>query len=173
VIQRQIFVSRPTDIARSQQAFCSALERVLASRDLVPRTVGSSDFTSQAPLKKILQLMDECDGACILGLVQARADTAVFKPGTKRERTEQDVLFPSPWNHLEAGMALVRGLPLLVIREDGVLGGIFDRDLGAAFVHELPARAKERWLRGAAFQQSLAEWMGLMGQRLRPGSPPN
>ena len=97
---RQVFLSRPTVLTRSQQqSFCHALRRELCrQRSRAASSVGTSDFTSQPPLRRILQLMDQCVGACILGLVQAHADTATIKPGTKEERIEHDVRYPTAWN---------------------------------------------------------------------------
>lgn len=113
--------------------------------------------------------MSRCDGACILGLVQLRARDVTVKAGTNAETNVENAVFATPWNQLEAGMALVRGLPLLVICEQGVAGGIFDDGVGDVFVHRLHGGLSHRWLSGPQFGQALGEWIGLIN--LRPTSP--
>ena len=33
---------------------------------------------------------------------------------------------PTPWNQLETGLLFGLGLPLLVLKQEGITGGIFD-----------------------------------------------
>jgi hypothetical protein len=49
------------------------------------------------------------------------------------------VLFPTPWNHIEAGILHGLGLPLLVFAEDGISGGVFDRGVTDVFIHRMPS----------------------------------
>jgi hypothetical protein len=170
VASHHVFLSRPTEITRAQQTFCKSLEDVLVKNGLTTHTVGATDFTSRVPLRKVLEVMTGCDGACILGLVQARAARLVTKPGTRAEQTTATAVFPTPWNQLEAGLAVALGLPLLVLCEPGITGGIFDRGVGDAFIHELPPERRVRWLASPQFEQSIAEWLDLMNRRL-PARP--
>jgi hypothetical protein len=48
------------------------------------------------------------------------------------------VVFPSPWNQLEAGILFSLGLPLLVFRESGIYGGVFDHGVSDVFIHSIP-----------------------------------
>lgn len=160
----RVFLSRPTALTASQQGFCDSLDRTFKAHGLESHTVGAQDFTSRSPLGKVLEVMNSCDGACILGLVQMKAASVVLKPGTKQRRTLTDVVFTSPWNQLEAGMALIRGLPLFVICEAKVSGGIFDDGVADAYIHRLPTRDREGWLESRAFLGSLEAWIETMRQ---------
>lgn len=152
-----VFVSRPTDLTPRQLRFHDALLRFLAHSHLRPRTVGASDFTNRSPLQLVSQLMDECCGALILGFAQLSFSSGVSKPGTRRERRVRGLLLPTPWNHLEAGIAFHANLPLFVIREAGVAPeGIFDPSVSDYFVHH--TELKPRWLRSNAFIQPFEEW---------------
>ena len=153
-------------LARRQAKFCDDLMGTFVSKGLTPHTVGAQDFTSRSPLRKVLDVLRKCDGACILGFIQVEASNVVVKPGTKSESILPRAVFPTPWNQLEAGMALVRGLPLLVICQEGVSGGIFDDGVGDVYVHRLRAGLGQQWLSSAEFQQSLHEWIGLMRRRV-------
>lgn len=84
-------------------------------------------------------MVRHCAGGVILGFGQLEASSGLAKRGTSAERTIEDVLLlPSAWNHLEAGIIYAAGLPVLVFREDGVQGGIFDPGVTDAFIHKMP-----------------------------------
>jgi hypothetical protein len=166
-----IFVSKPTALTRAQNLFCRELGTTFQASGLTTHTVGVNDFTSRRPLRKILETINACDGACVLGLIQVTAPSAVFKANTSERRDVADAVFATPWNQLEAGMAVARDLPLLVVCEPGVAGGIFDQGVGDAFTHVLPAKGRLQWLRSEQFRQSMAEWIGLMNQRLPNRQP--
>ena len=80
-----------------------------------------------------------CAGGIILGFGQFRADQGVSKHGTALERAiAEPVVFPTPWNQLEAGILFSLGLPLMVFREPGIGGGVFDPGVTDVFIHPMP-----------------------------------
>ena len=61
----------------------------------------------------------------------------------------------TPWNQVEAGMAAALGLPVLVVREPGVVGGVFELaedvvtivvDFDDALAPERATFSLERWV---------------------------
>src|SRR5207247_5435291 len=44
----------------------------------------------------------------------------------------------SPWNQLEAGILVSLGVPLIVLKEDGVGGGVLDAGAVDVFINRLP-----------------------------------
>lgn len=111
----------------------------LGEMGLEPRAVGRSDYPTQLPLREVLVLARHCSGGVILGFAQYRSLEGVEKPGTDHERAEHSSRpFPTPWNHLEAGILFAQSLPLLIFREADVSGGIFDHGVTDVFVHDMP-----------------------------------
>lgn len=109
---------------------------------LDPRTLGRSDYPTREPLDEVRVLLAHCAGAVVLGFTQGEA----FEPGVPAKSTgdirvpESGVRFlASPWNQLEGALAFGMRLPLLILREKGVTGGIFDPGAAGAFVHEMPS----------------------------------
>ena len=45
---------------------------------------------------------------------------------------------PTPWNHLEAGILFNQSLPILIFREEGIEGGVFDIGTPDVFIHKMP-----------------------------------
>jgi hypothetical protein len=134
-----VFVSCPTDLSAAQDASRRAILRELDRLGLEPRAIGRSDYPTELPLREVLILARHCAGGLILGFTQFQSKAGVSRPGTKKEKKVSSLsFFPSPWNHLEAGILFGLQLPLLVFREEGVEGGIFDIGVTDVFIHKMP-----------------------------------
>ncbi len=135
-----VFVSCPTSLNRKQQACRQIILRELERLELEPRAIGRSDYPTILPLREVLMLAGHCAGGIILGFEQYYSEMGVRKRGIngQQARVTSPVPFPTPWNHLEAGILFGLKLPLLVFREDGITGGIFDNGVTDIFIHGMP-----------------------------------
>src|SRR5437667_6805088 len=85
----------------------------------------------------------------------ARRGNPVFTKAMKRPSGDQSVgiwksaagsassassfaSFPTAWNNLEAGILFGLGLPILIFKEDGISGGVFDNGVTDVFIHKMP-----------------------------------
>jgi hypothetical protein len=121
-----VFVSQPTKLTPDQITTRDWLMGQLAQVNLVPRTVGVSDFAAKNPIQEVCILAKHCSGGLILGFEQMRIESGTSKPGTAFETAISNQAQATPWNQLEAGILTAFRLPLLVLRESGVSGGVFD-----------------------------------------------
>jgi len=136
-----VFVSCPTSLSGGQEGSRAALIKFLEELNLEPRALGRSDYPAEFPLREVLVIANHCAGGLILGFEQFQATAGTWKRGTKEERkvaSKGSVLFPTAWNHLEAGILFGLGLPILIFREDGISGGVFDNGVTDVFVHKMP-----------------------------------
>lgn len=148
-----VFVSRPTWVPPAFQAGLEGFLRVLTTLGLQPRTLGSTDYPSKAPLDEVIGLMSKCRGAIILGYPQVVATAGSIKD----KAITAELLLPTEWNHIEAGLAYARGLPLLMIHHLGVGRGVFDRGALAGFIHA-QRLDDPGWPLRAEIQGALAKW---------------
>lgn len=155
---RDVFVSKPNTVTERQQMFWQQVKTRLEERSLRPRTLGATDYSNVAPIGAVKNVMVQCQGAIILGFRQIRLIDGVAKEGTERQEVLTEHLLPTAWNHIEAGMAFALGLPVLVVKEAGVSGGVFDLGVSDRFIHEVTLPGEE-WLRSDAFLQPLNEWV--------------
>lgn len=82
-----------------------------------------------------------CAGGVILGFEQFQTTSGTWKRGTKEAthlQAQETVSFPTPWNQLEAGILFGMGLPLLIFKEKGISGGVFDNGVTDVFIHRVP-----------------------------------
>ncbi len=115
--------------------------KFLDDLNIEPRALGRSDYPAEFPLREVLVIAHHCAGGLILGFEQFQASSGIWKRGTKEERKlspKASVPFPTSWNHLEAGILFGLGLPILIFREEGISGGVFDNGVTDVFVHRMP-----------------------------------
>jgi hypothetical protein len=117
---RNIFVSVGTSSNEEQEVFVRAVEDRLRSEGLIPHTVGRNTFSSDAPLKKVIELLDSCQGAVVIALERSFFPSGIDKRGGPNETQLSNIRLPTPWNHIEAAMAYSRRLPLMVVVESGL-----------------------------------------------------
>ncbi|MEU9478785.1 hypothetical protein [Streptomyces sp. NPDC048191] len=109
----------------------------------------SRDAYGEDPWRALTRLLREVDGVVLLGFRQLDARNAVWRPDTKEEDASAG-WWTTPWLHIEAGMAVALGLPLLVAPETDVEDGVFHPDVWGTQVSgtELspPGTGADDWL---------------------------
>ncbi|MGZ3750956.1 MAG: hypothetical protein ACXVB0_00900 [Mucilaginibacter sp.] len=136
-----VFVSCPTSLSDEQEQKRAVITKILDELQLEPRALGRSDYPKDYPLKEVYIIAKHCSGGIILGFEQFYSDSGIRKRNSKDEKKiekTKPILFPTPWNHLEAGILYGLKLPLLIFKEPGVEGGVFDFGITDAFVHTMP-----------------------------------
>lgn len=134
-----VFVSLPSRLTPQQLAVREALYERIRAFDLEPRTVGSPyDVALRNPLHEVRTVARHCSGGLILGFVQMYVSSGYVVRGEDEPQPHERLPFPTPWNHLETGVLFGLGLPILVFREEGISGGIFDVGSSDVFLHEMP-----------------------------------
>lgn len=57
-----------------------------------------------------------------------------FRPQTNNEEKWNDKWLATPWNEIEVGMGLMKGMPILLVKDPHIDMGIFDSNLSECFV---------------------------------------
>jgi len=152
-----VFLSVGRTYTDDQEQFVTSLEASLRTRGLNPRTVGRSDFSSKAPLKRISEVLDGCHGSVVLAFERSRATHFVDRPGSPSEARSDSVRLPTVWNQIEASMSYAKGLPLLVLvesglKDEGLLEARYDWYVQWIDLQDAALRTNE-------FQAVLADWV--------------
>jgi len=120
-----VFLSFPKPHMVRQQNVVSVLCGYLEERGLTARTLGVTDYDSDAPLTAIRRLMLESNGLIAIAFRRSRHDKMVVNAnsdiGDRPERVVEGSWSTSIWAHVEPAMAYQLGLPILLLREHNVL----------------------------------------------------
>lgn len=174
--QIPVFASVPSKLNARQAFSFSYVKACLQGNGLEPRTVGVSDPAMLNPLHEVRTLARHCAGGIIMGYRQITASVVQTPQWVVTGAGEREIkpgrikpyAAPTPWNQLETGILFGLGLPLFVLREDGITGGIFDAGSSDVLVHSMPM-PKPDWVEDAdedpwvpwvqeGFQAALRRW---------------
>ncbi len=116
--------------------------RSLETAGLDPRQMNKNEWSFEQPLRAIRNVMQECDGAVVIAFSRSSFPMGTELTKTGGENSLGPINLPTVWNQIEAAMAYMQDLPLLVVaerglREEGLLEGKYDwrvfwTDLGEA-----------------------------------------
>lgn len=152
-----IFVSRPNSLSEEQENTIKEIEKLFKERDLVMRTIGTTDFPNVAPMLAVQNLMKECCGTLILGFPQTIIENGISKQNTPNEKNIENIIIPTPWNHIESAIAFNLNIPMLIIKDKEINGGIFDIGTTGHFIHTFDLSTQE-WIKEPRFLQPFNEW---------------
>lgn len=154
-IMTNIFISRPTTISEKYESPYSEFETFLRDKGIKSRRLGGSDYSRKAPLIAVMDIIEDCKGAIIIGYPQFE-----FHNASKRADTvlsESSMLFPTPWNQIEAVLAYKKRIPVLVIAQNEINGGIFDNGITGEFVLKTDLSNND-WYKEKAFCGIFNDW---------------
>lgn len=122
----RVFISKPGTLTVPQQEMVREVVRLLAEQHIDAVTVERRNYPGVGAISEVRRVLSGCSGAVIMGFRQLEVSKGTWRRGTAEAKSVEDVALPTTWNHVEAGMAAMAGLPMLFFLEDGVLGGLFE-----------------------------------------------
>lgn len=152
---KKIFISRPTVIGNAYEKPYKAFERFFKSEGFSPRRLGKSDYSLKAPLVSVMDLIDQCKGAIVLGYPHQEVAYSVTKGGEVIDK--HGIFLPTPWNQIEGTLAFQKEIPVLVVAHKGVEGGLFDYGVTGQFVLETDL-SNDKWFKSEEFLGIFQDW---------------
>ena len=152
-----IFLSRPNSLSCEQEKTIDEIEKLLISRGMAMRTIGTTDFPNVAPMLAVEQVMNECAGIIVLGFPQIHVLTGTLKKDTKQQMNIKNKKIPTTWNHIETTIAFLLKIPMLIIRDENLDGGVFDVGTTGHFIHTLDLNSQV-WIKEQKFLQPFNNW---------------
>ncbi|MFY3455544.1 hypothetical protein ACOTJD_02745 [Achromobacter xylosoxidans] len=174
-----IFVSRPTPHLEAQQNFIDLFTRELEVRGFNPLTLGpGSAYDYEAPLVGIRRMLRHCCGLVSIAFRRTHADSMIKYAGAdipnQSEHEMGDVWLTSPYCQIEPAMAFQLGLPILILREEGVLAeGVLEKGVTGLYLPEFALAAATSYIAGEECRHLLDQWGGFVRAVYRKlGDPP-
>lgn len=174
-----VFLSYPRPHLKEQAQFMDKLARYLRDRGLEPRTLGVTDYDMDTPLKAIRRLMLESNGVITIALRRTKVNDAVSRAGANLEDAKEspvkDCWLTSPYCQIEPAMAYQLGLPLLILRERGVVAeGLLQHGVVGLFMPEVDmSNSAREYFNSHEWKDIIGKWEGQVRAVVSSkGSPP-
>lgn len=144
----RVFVGVPAIVTARQQPYLEQWLGWLQDQDLDVVRLERGAYGPD-PWPRLRELVSEVDGVALLGFRQLDARAGIWRPATNEE-VRAPGWWTSPWLHVEAGIAVGLGLPVLAAPDDGVSEGVFSPDAWSSGVFgtalSAPGEARAAWL---------------------------
>lgn len=174
-----VFLSSPTPHQKKQKEFLDTLCNYLTSRGFQPRTLGVSDYDMEEPLTAIRRIMLESNGLLAIAFKRTYVQSGVVRfdndlPNTKNLDISGQWL-TSPYCHIEPAMAFQLGLPILILREKGVVAdGILEKGVAGTYLPEFDLTdSSDAYFESQEWKQIVAKWEAFVHAVVKnKGCPP-
>jgi len=124
----KVFISKPNSLTLDQQIRYDNLVKLLSKKVLI-ETLERESYQPFGALGNISSQIASCAGVVLIGFEQYKIANGKFRVDTKEQKNLDGIPLSTPWNQIEAGMAAMKGLPILVLADEGVKEGIFESTL--------------------------------------------
>jgi len=133
----RVFFSLPSQRTIEQQAHVERFTKILEEHSIFAEELPRSEYSRFGQLSEVRRRISGCSGAAIFGFSRLQGDENTPFPSATESPTIQRHLTPTPWNHIEAGIAFVLDLPVLVMLFTEFNQGIFDKTISEQSVFRL------------------------------------
>jgi hypothetical protein len=162
---KRVFLSKPGLLDDEQRQFIDSIISMLDKQNFVSEVLERSEYPKSGTLAEVRRLIGGCNGIIIFGFHQLNVQNGTWRPGTVEETPITDMYLSTPWNQIEAGMAVMRGLPILLVCPPAVADGIFKLDNDRhIFRVALPIDENP-----GSFEKRFAEWCDAVRELARVG----
>ncbi len=173
-----IFLSYPKPYLRRQEEFIERVVNYLEKRNLQPRTLGVTDYDMDAPLNAIRRLMIESNGLVTIAFRRSLIEQGTGKPASDLGQEEYDLSnkwLTSTFCQIEPAMAFQLGLPVLILREKGVIKeGVLDPGVLGLYMPEFDLDNNiDDYFNSQKWKQVIQKWEGYVRTVVEnKGNPP-
>nr|WP_320038141.1 hypothetical protein [uncultured Bacteroides sp.] len=173
-----IFLSYPKPFNSKQYQVIERIKDILDKKGFIGRTLGVTDYDMQEPLTAIRRLMLECNGIITIALRRSYIKEGKSKPNSDIGQKEYEInnkWFTSPFCQIEPAMAFQIGLPILILREEGVVDeGVLEKGVTGIYLPEINIdRSIDKYFDTDEWLQIFGKWEGFVRQVVEnKGKPP-
>lgn len=153
---KNIFFSMPSVMKKNEELLTKDFKSFLEDKGYNVYYYIKDYYPCYGQLNKIRERINDSVGIVAFGFKQIKLKEAVFRPNTKDEMIWNDKWLSTPWNDIEVGMALMKGMPILIIKDPTVDTGIFDKKLSECFVASISTTDDNRKL---SFNKEVTKWL--------------
>ena len=90
------------------------------------------------------------------GTKQTFIKEGIYRPEMSGERIIRNEWLSTPWNEVEVGMAAMIGIPILLVKDDSIEDGIFDRIISESYIYTLSSHTD---IKALEQNQIFTEWL--------------
>lgn len=131
---KTIFFSMPGIMSKEDELMTKDFKRLLEEKGFEVIYYKSDEYPRFGQFNKVRHDIMRSAGMIAFGLKQLNIHKASYRPGTQNEEEWEEKWLSTPWNEIEVGMGLMKGMPILLVSDPAISNGVFDNGLSECFV---------------------------------------
>ena len=124
---KTVFFSMPGTLSASEEALILFYQKILEGKGMDVKYYKRDHYPKDGQLTKVKQTISQSDAMIAFGFKQIEIEKGCSRPNSDKEERLDDAWLPTPWNGIEVGMGTMANLPILLVRDDKVEIGVFDK----------------------------------------------
>lgn len=155
-IGKSIFFSMPSVMKKEDELLTKDYKSFLEELGYHVYYYVKDDYPCFGQLNKIRKKILSSSAMVVFGFKQTKIHDATNRPDTKDENKWSDKWLATPWNEIEVGMGLMKGLPILLVKDPQIGMGIFDNNLSECFIANISTSDDNRKL---SHNKEINKWL--------------
>lgn len=155
---KAIFFSMPGVMSKEEELMTKDYKQILEYQGYEVIFYKSDKYPRFGQFNRVRHDIMRSVGMIAFGLKQLNIHKASYRPSTQNEEEWDGKWLPTPWNEIEVGMGLMKGMPILLVHDPDIKTGVFDGNLSECFVAKIPTNEDNRKLeQNKAFDEWLSK----------------
>lgn len=161
-----IFLSYPKPFNPEQEQFIETIKQYLENIGFEPRTLGVTDYDMDEPLTAIRRLLLDSNGLLTVAFKRTFIEKGKGKSNSDTAENDYDLSgkwITSPYCQIEPAMAFQIGLPILILKEEGVIAdGVLERGVTGAYLPDFDLKKTDLYFENNEWQEIIGKWEGFV-----------
>ena len=132
-LDKSIFFSMPSVMSKENELLTKDYKAYLEGLGYNVIYYIKDDYPSFGQLNRIREKILASSAMVAFGFKQTNIHDATFRPQTNNEEKWNDKWLATPWNEIEVGMGLMKGMPMFLGEDPHIEMGIFESNLSECF----------------------------------------
>ena len=153
---KKVFFSMPGTLTTSEEALILFYQKVLENKGIEVKYYKRDHYPKDSQLTKVKQAIGQSNAMIAFGLKQIEIKSGRLNPDKKDY--QEDLWLPTPWNEIEVGMGVMANLPILLVRDDKIEIGVFDKVISEYKIKSLSSAIP---LKNIEVNEEFNKWLDL------------
>ncbi len=155
--EKSIYFSMPGTMSKEDELLTKHYKKMLESEGYDVIYYVKDDYPEFGQLGRIKFGILQASAMIAFGVKQIEIKSAKYHPAMENEEHWEDKWLSTPWNELEVGMGIYKGIPILLVKDPSISDGIFDSHLSECFIRTVSTKEDVRTIEQ---NPQYNEWFG-------------
>lgn len=151
-----VFFSMPSVMTKEEELLTKDYEDYLQKKGMRVFYYIKDDYPQFGQLNQVREKIMVSTGMIAFGFKQTHIQKGIYRPNMKDEELWENKWLSTPWNEIEIGMGMMKGMPILLVKNPAINEGVFDEHLSECFVATIHTTEDSRELDS---NQEMQKWL--------------